>query len=396
MYAFVRVKTDELPDFDDQTFALDLLEQKHVLLAPGTSFNVPYRDHFRTTLLPDAALLKKVFARIDELLATYASRARRRQAARRARGIALQVAIKIAFASLLNSKQTSGPHFRGARARARRSSCRARSARRRFAPPGPSSSVTPAARCGTRRASSPSRSSRNGCSRTNGRAPISPIDCCPPGAEWACMRELRREAGGAAEARALLNSVRTLFDWRIAASPRALGRLAGIRAAQRRAGRARAPVGRTEPQAAARLARRAAAAAGEIAGRGRCAICQPLQRDALRRLGARDYSVAGVDASAAPVAIATAAERRARARTDRRLVPRRTRTRSRTAAAHRRREAASASRPVRTPAVADAGAVRVDSAARRAAASTVFAIEGGRPLAEFPADRACAADACGC
>jgi alanine-synthesizing transaminase len=74
MYAFVRVKTDELPGFDDQTFALDLLEQKHVLLAPGASFNVPYRDHFRTTLLPEAALLRKVFARIDELLATYASR----------------------------------------------------------------------------------------------------------------------------------------------------------------------------------------------------------------------------------------------------------------------------------------------------------------------------------
>jgi alanine-synthesizing transaminase len=74
MYAFVRVKTEELPDFDDQTFALDLLEQKHVLLAPGTSFNVPYCDHFRTTLLPDAPLLKKVFARIDELLSTYANR----------------------------------------------------------------------------------------------------------------------------------------------------------------------------------------------------------------------------------------------------------------------------------------------------------------------------------
>jgi len=74
MYAFVRVKTDELPDFDDQTFALDLLEQKHVLLAPGTSFNVPYRDHFRTTLLPDAALLRKVFARIEELLNSYAAR----------------------------------------------------------------------------------------------------------------------------------------------------------------------------------------------------------------------------------------------------------------------------------------------------------------------------------
>jgi alanine-synthesizing transaminase len=75
MYAFVRVKTEELPDFDDQSFALDLLEQKHVLLAPGTSFNVPYRDHFRTTLLPDAALLKKVFTRIDELLTSYVGRA---------------------------------------------------------------------------------------------------------------------------------------------------------------------------------------------------------------------------------------------------------------------------------------------------------------------------------
>jgi alanine-synthesizing transaminase len=74
MYAFVRVKTEEIPDFDDQTFALDLLEQKHVLLAPGTSFNVPYRDHFRTTLLPDAVLLKKVFIRIEELLADYAAR----------------------------------------------------------------------------------------------------------------------------------------------------------------------------------------------------------------------------------------------------------------------------------------------------------------------------------
>jgi alanine-synthesizing transaminase len=74
MYAFVRVKTEELPDFDDEAFALDLLEQKHVLLAPGTSFNVPYRDHFRTTLLPDAALLKKVFTRIDELLTSYIGR----------------------------------------------------------------------------------------------------------------------------------------------------------------------------------------------------------------------------------------------------------------------------------------------------------------------------------
>ena len=69
MYAFPGVDTQVLPDFDDQQFALDLLEQKHVLVAPGVSFNVPYRNHFRITNLPDAATLREVFARIEELLA---------------------------------------------------------------------------------------------------------------------------------------------------------------------------------------------------------------------------------------------------------------------------------------------------------------------------------------
>jgi len=73
MYAFVGVDTRELPGFDDQKFALDLLEQKHVLVAPGVSFNVPYRSHFRVTTLPDPATLRTVFARIEELLQGYAS-----------------------------------------------------------------------------------------------------------------------------------------------------------------------------------------------------------------------------------------------------------------------------------------------------------------------------------
>lgn len=72
MYAFVRVDTRLLPDFDDQKFALDLLEQKHILIAPGSSFNVPYRDHFRVTLLPDAKLMRDVLARMEELLDEYA------------------------------------------------------------------------------------------------------------------------------------------------------------------------------------------------------------------------------------------------------------------------------------------------------------------------------------
>jgi alanine-synthesizing transaminase len=73
MYAFVGVDTAKLPDFDDRQFALDLLEQKHVLVAPGVSFNVPYRNHFRVTTLPDAATLAIVFSRIEELLGSYAA-----------------------------------------------------------------------------------------------------------------------------------------------------------------------------------------------------------------------------------------------------------------------------------------------------------------------------------
>jgi len=73
MYAFIEVDTSQLPDFDDQQFALDLLEQKHVLVAPGVSFNVPYRTHFRITNLPDATMLGRVFSRIDELLNVYAN-----------------------------------------------------------------------------------------------------------------------------------------------------------------------------------------------------------------------------------------------------------------------------------------------------------------------------------
>ena len=76
MYGFVRVHAERLPGglagFDDQAFALDLLERKHVLVAPGSSFNVPYRDHFRVTLLPDAEQMVDVCGRIESLLNEYA------------------------------------------------------------------------------------------------------------------------------------------------------------------------------------------------------------------------------------------------------------------------------------------------------------------------------------
>jgi alanine-synthesizing transaminase len=68
LYSFVEVRRDVLPEFDDQSFALDLLEKKHVLVAPGVSFNVAYRNAFRITNLPEQQVLATVFARIEELL----------------------------------------------------------------------------------------------------------------------------------------------------------------------------------------------------------------------------------------------------------------------------------------------------------------------------------------
>jgi len=71
MYALPRVSTEGLPGFDDGKFAMELLERKHVLIVPGSSFNVTYTDHFRVTLLPDEDTLQEVFGRIEELLDTW-------------------------------------------------------------------------------------------------------------------------------------------------------------------------------------------------------------------------------------------------------------------------------------------------------------------------------------
>ena len=74
MYAFVGVDTKKIPDFDDELFAMELLEQQHVLVAPGSSFNTPYRDHFRITTLPDENRLAEVFQRIEQVLVHLADR----------------------------------------------------------------------------------------------------------------------------------------------------------------------------------------------------------------------------------------------------------------------------------------------------------------------------------
>lgn len=74
LYAFPGVVGDAARGFDDHAFALELLETEDVLIVPGSSFNVPYRNHFRVTLLPEPDTLREVFHRIDRVLSRRAGR----------------------------------------------------------------------------------------------------------------------------------------------------------------------------------------------------------------------------------------------------------------------------------------------------------------------------------
>ncbi|MFL6585485.1 MAG: aminotransferase class I/II-fold pyridoxal phosphate-dependent enzyme [Luteimonas sp.] len=68
LYAFPGIVEAFSQGFDDHAFALELMEAEGVLVVPGNSFNVPYRNHFRVTLLPEPAQLREVFARIHRVL----------------------------------------------------------------------------------------------------------------------------------------------------------------------------------------------------------------------------------------------------------------------------------------------------------------------------------------
>ena len=81
LYAFPAVTGDAARGFDDHKFALELLETEDVLVVPGSSFNVPYRNHFRVTLLPEPAQVREVFGRIERVLDRYAARSQTQRAA---------------------------------------------------------------------------------------------------------------------------------------------------------------------------------------------------------------------------------------------------------------------------------------------------------------------------
>jgi len=72
MYAFIKLHDRFTNKFGDQRFALELLDSRHILVAPGSSFNTTYTDHFRITTLPDPDTLNIVFDRIDDVLVQHA------------------------------------------------------------------------------------------------------------------------------------------------------------------------------------------------------------------------------------------------------------------------------------------------------------------------------------
>ena len=74
MYAFPAIDTGLFESFNDLDFAMELLEKKHILIAPGSSFNVPYRNHFRLTTLPTERKMHTVFERMEEVLESMQAR----------------------------------------------------------------------------------------------------------------------------------------------------------------------------------------------------------------------------------------------------------------------------------------------------------------------------------
>jgi alanine-synthesizing transaminase len=78
LYAFPQVRASAMASFDDNAFALRLLEEESVLIVPGSSFNVAASRHFRITLLPPPEQLREVFVRIERVLGRMADEQPRR------------------------------------------------------------------------------------------------------------------------------------------------------------------------------------------------------------------------------------------------------------------------------------------------------------------------------
>ena len=70
LYCFPRLDPEVYPIEDDETFVIDLLRAKKLLVTHGTGFNWPAPDHFRLVTLPDVHVLEEAIGRIADYLQT--------------------------------------------------------------------------------------------------------------------------------------------------------------------------------------------------------------------------------------------------------------------------------------------------------------------------------------
>jgi alanine-synthesizing transaminase len=70
-YIFPKLDRKKFNITDDQQFALDLLQDKKVLIVQGTGFNWPQPDHFRIVYLPRIETLKEAVSKLADFLSTY-------------------------------------------------------------------------------------------------------------------------------------------------------------------------------------------------------------------------------------------------------------------------------------------------------------------------------------
>lgn len=68
LYAFPSIDTHKIPHFNDAQFATELLESEHVLVVPGSGFNIPRTNHLRLTFLPPEDTMSEVFVRMERAL----------------------------------------------------------------------------------------------------------------------------------------------------------------------------------------------------------------------------------------------------------------------------------------------------------------------------------------
>jgi alanine-synthesizing transaminase len=74
LYLFPRLDPARYPIANDEQFALELLEDQHVLVVQGSGFHWPETDHMRIVFLPTSDDLEVAIGRIAQFLDTYRRR----------------------------------------------------------------------------------------------------------------------------------------------------------------------------------------------------------------------------------------------------------------------------------------------------------------------------------